>query len=100
MYKKGSAVRQLQLSLNGSLFTSWLRFYPRSSSSLFLSFQADSTSLQDYSTFTWSSSCRRTGVEKNAVVMEEAIQVPGRYRLLYIGAKNCVLGASEFFEIG
>ena len=62
-------------------------------------FKEDFRSLEDYVTFTWASACRLTGVEKKAFVMESAIVEPGIYRLVYFGAKNCVLGISSPFDV-
>lgn len=63
-------------------------------------FRADFHSLEDYESFTWSSQNRRSQV-KHVVAFGEEINVisPGKYCFLYIGAKNCVLGQSNNFQI-
>ena len=63
-------------------------------------YKEDFLSLEDYVTFTWASSCRLTGTEKEAYIMDSAIVEPGSYRLVYFGARNCVLGVSKSFNVG
>ena len=50
-------------------------------------------------TFTFASSCKRTGIEKNVVIMEESLQQEGDFVLVYFGFRNCVLGMSKPFHI-
>ncbi|TRY70358.1 hypothetical protein TCAL_01169 [Tigriopus californicus] len=63
-------------------------------------FKADFQSLEDFEAFIWSSQQRRSQV-KHVVAFGEEINVvsPGKYCLLYIGAKNCILGQSNNFHI-
>jgi hypothetical protein len=40
-----------------------------------------------------------TGVEKEVVIMDSAIVNGGSYQLFYFGARNCVLGISQTFNV-
>lgn len=50
-------------------------------------------------TFTWSSLCRLTAVDKHAYIMDSSLTFPGKFRLMYFGHKNCVLGISDVFDV-
>merc|ERR1719347_414260 len=39
------------------------------------------TSLDDYVTFCWASSCRRTGLPKTCVISDSALYAPGKFVL-------------------
>ena len=68
--------------------------------SLFLAFQEGFTSLEDYVCFCWASPCRRTGIPKTAVMPDSGLWWPGKYVLVYITAKQSILGISQPFVIG
>jgi hypothetical protein len=65
----------------------WIGLYPRSF-----------RSLTDWVAYNYASPCRRTGIPK-AVTFTNIFK-PGKYRLVYVGARNSVLGMSEEFYVG
>ncbi|CAB4056145.1 E3.1.3.56 [Lepeophtheirus salmonis] len=62
-------------------------------------FKAGFTSLQEFITFTWASSCKLTGVTKNAIIMDSALNIPGDYVLIYFSANKSILGISDPFPL-
>ena len=58
------------------------------------------TSLEDYLGFTWASSCRRSGIPKSSIMPDSTLWVPGKYVLMYMSAKQSILGISDPFVIG
>ena len=67
---------------------------------LFYFDQENFSSLEDYVTFCWASSSRRTGIPKTSVMPDSYLWPPGRYVLIYMSAKQSVLGISEPFVVG
>jgi len=61
-------------------------------------FKEDFTSMEDYQGYAWASSCRRTD-EPKKVWMDDSVLTPGRFVLVYISAKNSILGMSEPFDV-
>jgi hypothetical protein len=62
-------------------------------------FHEDFISLDDYTTFTWASACRRPRELKFATIHDGALYAPGRYVLIYVSAKSSILGISKPFEV-
>ncbi len=58
------------------------------------------TSLEDYVSFTWASGCRRSGIAKTCIMPDSTFWAPGKYVLLYVSAKQSILGVSDSFVIG
>ena len=61
-------------------------------------FKEDFTSMEDYQGYAWASPCRRTD-EPKKVWMDDSVLTPGRFVLVYISAKNSILGMSEPFDV-
>ena len=61
-------------------------------------FKEDFTSMEDYQGYAWASPCRRTD-ELKKVWMDDSVLTPGRFVLVYISAKNSILGMSEPFDV-
>jgi len=57
------------------------------------------TSLDEYVTFCWSSSCRRTGLPKTCLMSSTALYAPGRFVLVYTSASQSILGISPPFNV-
>ena len=50
--------------------------------------------------FTWASTCRRSGIAKTCIMTDSNFWSPGKYVLLYVSAKQSILGISDPFVIG
>ena len=62
-------------------------------------FKVDFTSMEDYKGYAWASTCRRTDEPKKVWMDDSILTTPGRYVLVYVSAKNSILGCSAPFDL-
>ena len=62
-------------------------------------YKSNFDSLDDYLTFTWASTCKLTGIAKEAWILDSALHTPGDYILIYFGSDKSILGMSQPFPL-
>ncbi len=61
-------------------------------------FRSDFFTLDEWLSYNYASSCRRTGISKVVTFPASAVLHAGKFRLVYFGRENCVLGRSDHVE--
>ena len=62
-------------------------------------FKENFTSLDEYKGYAWASTCRRADLAKTVWMSDTVLNLQGRYLLVYVSAKNSILGMSEPFDV-
>jgi len=57
------------------------------------------TSLDEYKGYAWASPCRRTDLAKTVWMSDTVLNLPGRFVLIYVSAKNSIFGKSDPFDV-
>jgi len=57
------------------------------------------TSLDEYKGYAWASSCRRADLAKSVWMSDTALNMAGKFVLIYVSAKNSIFGKSDPFDV-